>query len=72
MTDEKRPSRSFYVFMAVVTASGVAIGFVSQRGFTLEVLPLILGALLLWGVIWTGGFQLGAAFADWLEKRWHK
>jgi len=72
MTSEKKPSRSFIVAMVAVVLSGIAIGVISQMGFSLAVLSLIVGGLLLWGIVWGGGFQLGSAFADWLERRWNR
>jgi hypothetical protein len=72
MNDEKKPSGSVIGAMAAIAASGIAIGFISQQGFSLAVLPLVIGGLLLWAIIWTGGFRLGEALADWLERRRNK
>ena len=60
------------VVMAVVGIVGIATGATIAKGFTFAVLPVILGASVVCGVIWAGGFQIGAAFAGWLESWLYK
>lgn len=65
----KRPSWPVAV-LVVVGIAGVITGVVVERGFTLTVIPVIVGGVIIWAILWFGGFQLGGAFADWLERRW--
>lgn len=58
--------------MAIVAVLGIATGVIISKGATATVLPVMLGVLIIFGFVWVGGFQVGAAFADWLEKRWYR
>lgn len=69
--DKKKPS-TFVVVSVIVGVAGIATGVIATKGITAEVIPVIIAAAMLFGIVWIGGFQIGAAFADWLEKKWYR
>lgn len=71
MGSESKRWRALVALMAMVGIAGVVTGVVAQRGLTLATVPVIVGGVLIWGLVWIGGFRLGSAFAEWLERRWH-
>jgi hypothetical protein len=72
MTSNPRgPSRFGFGFpfvgIAVLIVAAILAG-----GISVAVIPGIVVAAALWVVIWIAGGQIGDAFADWLDRRWHK
>jgi VIT1/CCC1 family predicted Fe2+/Mn2+ transporter len=72
MTKETRRPSAFVLAMIIVGIVGIVTGAFIERGVTATVIPVILGAAVIFGVIWIGGFKLGAAFANFLKKRWYE
>lgn len=58
-------SRIVGVVVLIVTA-------ILAGGLSLAVISGIVVAALLWAVIWIAGGQIGDAFANWLERQWHR
>lgn len=72
MTRPPRQPPRFAVLVGALAVCAIATGAIISGGISWALVPVVAIAALIWGGIWMAGFQVGHAFAVWLEKRLYK